>query len=258
MTGQLRHAAQLLADAHRADPQFKEWVQSAVTAAFVLLNGDGDVDTAHRLLVGAIESGQEVSDAVLVEALNVLTLICFFGGRAELWAPFYDALGRLRPNVPADLDLLSKTFADPVRTAAAALPQIEKAIAALVAEVDPTVIIKTGFACGFVDRLSECRQAFLRVAHAGREAGVTGSAIQALVLLAFEVFWTGQWDKVLRLSGRTIELCDAHGTPRTPSFRYAHTAAPGRRRDLTRDKRGYKPAMPRSGAVDAVAANTLT
>jgi len=213
VTGQLHHAAQLLADAHRADPQFKQSVQSAVTAAFVLLNGDGDVDTAHRLLVGAIESGQEVTDAVLVEALNVLTLICFFGGRAELWAPFYDALGRLRPNVPTDLDLLSKTFADPVRTAAAALPQLEKAIAALAAEVDPTVIIKTGFACGFVDRLSECRQAFLRVAHAGREAGVIGSAIQALVLLAFEAFWTGQWDEVLRLSSQTIELCDAHGFP---------------------------------------------
>jgi hypothetical protein len=28
--------------------------------------------------------------------------------------------------------------------------------------------------------------------------------------------------------------------------------------DLTRDKRGYEPAMPRSGAVDAVAANSLT
>ena len=29
----------------------------ASAAAFVMLNGDGHVDTAHRLLVGAIEGG---------------------------------------------------------------------------------------------------------------------------------------------------------------------------------------------------------
>jgi hypothetical protein len=77
VTGELRNASQLLADAHRADPQFRESLGSAVAAAFVLINGDGDVGTAHRLLVGAIGTAHDASDLALVEALSALILVCF-------------------------------------------------------------------------------------------------------------------------------------------------------------------------------------
>jgi DNA-binding CsgD family transcriptional regulator len=213
VTGQLHSASQLLADAHIADPQFKNSLQSVATAAFVLANGDGDVDTAYQLLVGAIRSDHEASDAVLVEALRVLILLCFFGGRAEMWEPFYSALADLQPNVPGDLDLISKTFADPVRNAAEAVPQLEEAIAGLADEADPTVIISVGFACSFADRLSECRHAFQRVADAGRGGGGVGSTIQVLVLLGWEAYWSGQWDEVLRLCDEALDLCDANGFP---------------------------------------------
>src|SRR5262249_26610179 len=159
----------------------------------------GDVATAYHLLVGAIGSDQEASDAVLVEALRVLILLCFFGGRAEMWRPFYSALADLQPNVPGDLTLISKTFADPARNAAEAVPQLEEAIAGLTDEADPAVTISVGFACSFADRLSECRHALRRVADAGRDGGGVGLTIQALVLLGWEAFWSGQWDKVLRL-----------------------------------------------------------
>jgi hypothetical protein len=88
-----------------------------------------------------------------------------------------------------------------------------EAIAELPNEVDPTVIIRVGFAAGFVDRLSDCRQAFLQVAEAGREAGALGSVIQALVLLAFDYFWTSQWDKAIEACNEAAELCETHGFP---------------------------------------------
>ena len=58
--------------------RYFETLQAAVTAAFVLVNGDGEVDTAHRLLVGAIENSREASDMALEHALNTLTIVCFF------------------------------------------------------------------------------------------------------------------------------------------------------------------------------------
>ncbi len=213
VTGELRNASQLLADAHHADPEFTASLQAAATAAFVLINGEGDVQTAHRLLVGAIESAQRVNATALEEALNTLSLVCFFSGRAEPWASFYDGLARLEPNVPRTLHLISTCFADPMRTAAEARPLLDKAISELASEEDPTVILKVGFAAGNVERLSECRHALWRVARAGREAGAVGSAIQALVLIAFDDFWTGQWAEAKQLAAEAHKLCEAHGFP---------------------------------------------
>ncbi len=157
VTGELRTASQLVTDARLADPDLSGSLQAAVTAAFVLINGEGDFDTAHRLLAGAIggtASRPEVSDDVLGEALYTLMLLCVFGGRAELWAPFHDALARLTPSAHAPLYLIYKIIADPVRTAAAALGQLDAAIEGLAGDADPTRIVRIAGAAGFVDRLA--------------------------------------------------------------------------------------------------------
>ena len=213
VTGELRSASQLLADAHRADPEFTGSLQAAATAAFVLINGDGDVETAHRLLVGAIENADRVSETALDEALHALSLVCFFSGRPELWTPFFVGLARLEPHVPTTLYLVSTCFADPLRTGAVARPQLDDAIFGLATEQDPTAILKVGFAAGNVERLSECRHAFWRVARAGRESGAVGSAIQALVLIAFDDFWTGRWHEAVQLAEEAHKLCEMHGFP---------------------------------------------
>ncbi|HUK72570.1 MAG TPA: hypothetical protein VLW50_28025 [Streptosporangiaceae bacterium] len=77
-----------------------------MAAAYHLLNGDGDFDTAHRLLVGAIEASPDPTDAhdeVLVEAIYNLLEVCRFGNRADRWPPFYRAVERLEPRAPAFL-----------------------------------------------------------------------------------------------------------------------------------------------------------
>jgi DNA-binding CsgD family transcriptional regulator len=213
VTGELRNASQLMADAHRADPHVAESLQAAATAAFVLLNGDGDVETAHRLLVGAMANAKAGGGVALAEALHVLALLCFFGGREEMWAPFHEALARFEPDAPAALYLIGTCFADPLYSAAPALPKLERAIAGLTTETDPTVILKTAFAAGNTDRLSACRRALLRIARGGRDAGAIGSAIQACTVLAFESWWTGQWDESTRWADETLELAAAHGFP---------------------------------------------
>ena len=88
VTGELGTASRLLADARQVDPEEGEGqsLHAAIASAFLLLNSDGEVDTAHQLLVAAIEraaSRPERDDEGLIEALYTLSLVCHFGGRAE-------------------------------------------------------------------------------------------------------------------------------------------------------------------------------
>ena len=97
--GGLAAIPRILREAHRADPDSSRSLEAAVATAHVLLNADGDIDTSHRILVGAIEAARpETPPALaLIEALNLLCLVCFFGGRQELWPPVDAAINRLGP-----------------------------------------------------------------------------------------------------------------------------------------------------------------
>ncbi len=72
---------------------------SVAAAHHLQLSGDGDIDNAHRLLVGAIEMQPEPYDAAsdtMVEALYTLGWVCYFGGPRR-------AVGTVRPGArPAD------------------------------------------------------------------------------------------------------------------------------------------------------------
>lgn len=214
VTGELRRAPELLAKAIAADPELRGTLQAACASSFVLLNGEGDVAAAHRLLVSAIKAGghgYDAGDTALIEALWTLVMVCFFSGRPESWVPFREALARLRPTAPLFLSLCARTFADPARTGAAALPDLTSAILGLTAETDPAMIVRIGIAAAYAERLPECRAALSRVIHDGRKGGAVASAISALLLIGMDDVWTGLWDEADGLFGEGLELCEAHG-----------------------------------------------
>ena len=211
VAGDLKNVSRLLDDARQADPGIGGSLAAAVAAAHGLLNGDGDVDTAHRLLVGAIKSQADrpdTSDAAFIEALYTLLLVCSFGGRPELWEPFYAALP---PQPPPVLYLWTHTFADPAHAAVPALGILDGAIARLATETDPVQIVRIGIAADYVDRLPGCREALWRVIRDGRAGGAVASAIDALMQLCFDAFRAGQWDEAGRLAEEGLGLCRAHG-----------------------------------------------
>jgi DNA-binding CsgD family transcriptional regulator len=212
VTGELRSASRLLTEVRRGDPELNRSLQASVAASAVMLSADGDVDTAHRLLVGAIRAKAEnASDTVLEEALATLLQVCVFGGRGELWEPCSDALGRLTPDAHAPLHLMYKTLADPARTAAAALDQIDAAIERLAGDADPARIVRTAVAAVFVDRLAGCREALWRVVHDAREGGAVTSGITALIVLGLDSFSTGLWDQARQLADEAVGLCETRG-----------------------------------------------
>ena len=170
--GDLRKAPELLDAVRESDPEHAGSLAGAMAGAYHLLNGVGDVDTAHRLLVGAIEMSTDPTDAsdeVLVEAIYNLLEICFFGGRAELWEAFTRAIDRLKPGPPEFLALLAKTLVDPARQATPALGRLDEVTAHLRFEANPAYVVRICVASSYVERLPQCRSALWRVVEDGRE-----------------------------------------------------------------------------------------
>ena len=214
----------LLSNAGEASPESATYLLTAVAAAFVLLNGEGDVITAHRLLSQAIEDQarpDRISDTGIFEAVSGLFLMCRLGGRPELWTSFHAAVSGFAPDVPKDLHLLGQTCADPVRTAAGVLPLVDAAIAGLRSETDHLRILTISSTAHFTDRQPGCREALWRVVREGRRGSGVAPLITALDHLGLDAWLAGQWDQAQELADEGLELSLAHGYPLlTWSFRY--------------------------------------
>ncbi|MGW3247312.1 AAA family ATPase [Streptomyces sp. NPDC001070] len=214
VTGDLRNVRALLDRAAAADPLGNASLAAAAAAASQLLNGEGDADTAHRLLAAAIDNHaplRRADDTMLREALHTLLMVCFFSGRPELWRSFDTALERLRPHTPDTLlPVLRATFGDPAHAASAVLPRLDEVISVLHRETDPTRIIRTAVCAAYVDRLPGCRNPLRRVVDDGRGGGAVTSAIEALFLLANDAYATGQWDELPGLIEEALEWCSTY------------------------------------------------
>ncbi|MER6254171.1 AAA family ATPase [Streptomyces sp. NPDC001584] len=214
ITGDLRDVPHLLDDARRTAPGAGSLAMAVAGAAY-LLNGSGDIDTAHRLLCGAITMHPEpydAADVTLAEGLHTLLLVCFFGGRPELWSPFDAALAKY-PDVPVLLAVTRSTFADPARTGPADLAALDEAIAELTHEPDPLRIIRVATAGAYVDRLDGCAEGLHRVAAGGRRGENITTAIDALFLLGNHAWMTGQWPELRQFVREGLDLCDQYHYP---------------------------------------------
>jgi DNA-binding CsgD family transcriptional regulator len=214
VTGDLHAASQLLDDARRTGPELAGSLQTAVVAAYVLLSGEGDVDTAHRLLVSAldaIDTTDRTPDKAIAEALQTLLFVCLGGSRLELWAPFYAATARFAAPGSSVLDLQSRLLGDPVRTAAGALPELDAEIARLIHEADPVRVESIARAATHVDRVPACRESLWRVVRDGRAGGAVATALGAMTHLCLDDVKAGRWDDALRLADEGLALCSVHG-----------------------------------------------
>jgi len=214
VTGDLSDVPALIDAARRADPQYGGSLAGAVAGAYHLLNGDGDADTAHRLLVDAIAAVPDPTDAqnkTLIEALFTLLMVAFFAGRPELWPAFHTSVDRLRPRPPRLLAILARTFTDPAHLAAPALPDLDTAIRGLQQETSPARIVRTAMAASYLDRIGALAEPLWRAVRHGREGGAVTSAIEALFLLGNDAYSTGRWDELALLIDEGLVLCDEHG-----------------------------------------------
>jgi DNA-binding CsgD family transcriptional regulator len=217
VTGDLHTASQMLDDAKRTGPEIAGSLQTAVVAAYVLLSGEGDVDTAHRLLVSALDAVDTIDakeyppGKAIAEALQTLLFVCLGAARPELWPAFYAAVARLAPPLPSVLDLQTRLLGDPVRTAAGALPELDAEIARLIDEADPVRVESIARAGAPVDRVPACRESLWRVVRDGRTGGAVATALGAMTHLCLDDVKAGRWDDALRLADEGLTLCSLHG-----------------------------------------------
>jgi len=226
VTGDLRSVPRLLADARLADPGHGESLQAAVAASYALLNGDGDVLTAHRLLVSAIESrllslktgrgdpdsgDPSAAEPALIDALDSLLSVCSWAHRADLWPPLLSAIEVLRPGLPRLFHLRVQVQGDPARVDAATLAEFDDVVRALGQQADPAQTVQVAVAALYVDRVDDCRNPLGRVVDDGRAGGAITSAIRAMIALCIEDFALGKWDEVDDLSAEGLRLCAAYG-----------------------------------------------
>ena len=213
ITGDLRNVRALLANADHADPSGVDSLAAATAAASHLLNGEGDVDTAHRLLIGAIEAHTWPDDTEMVEdifreALNTLLMVCFYGGRPELWHSFEDVVKRRRPPTSGRLlPVILGTFGDPAYGALPFLDRLDHLISGVHQQPDPVRVFGIALSSSYIDRLPGCRGALRRIIDDGRDGGAVALAIQAQFLLGNDAYAGGQWDDLLEITEEGLAWC---------------------------------------------------
>jgi ATP/maltotriose-dependent transcriptional regulator MalT len=212
VAGDLSNASEVLDELRRGDTELEGSLQAALAASAFLLNSDGDVASAHRLLVRAIEgrpSADDGADPLLEEALNTLMMVCYYGGTPDLWQPFHE----IADSVSGPLEVIqhSKTYADPARATQADLATLDAAIESLAGESDPTRIVRTGIAAVYVDRMGGCREALWRVVKDARQGGAVASGLLALIILGYDDYWAGDWDEASELYDEAVQLTEALG-----------------------------------------------
>lgn len=208
VSGHMSHASRLLADLGGLGLGTPASLPAMVTAANLILNEDGDIDAAYRLLLGAIKGCVSCPDSdcgTIDEALYTLVLACFFAGRSELWGAFLSALPSLGRDLPATVSLGSQTLSDPARTASAVLGKLRSEIGRLTEETDQTWIVRIALAGSLLDLLPACRSALRRVARG--EGGAIAAAVNAQSLLASDAFSTGEWEEARQLAAAAANWC---------------------------------------------------
>ena len=147
-----------------------------MATAYLLLNSDGNAETAAHLLLAAIDAALAEPDQDrdgLADGLHMLALVSHYAGRPEYWVSFHDAMSRLAAGAAPEVRLLAATFADPVRAPARALSELDREIAQLRDTDDAAVIMRCAIAGFYIDRLTAVAR------RCGGWSGTDGRAAQS-------------------------------------------------------------------------------
>ncbi|MEU8327744.1 AAA family ATPase [Micromonospora sp. NPDC048839] len=213
--GEMTAARRLLGDARRGGSLDAHSLPAAAAAAHLLVNSDGDVLTAHRLLAGAIEAGEhgfDGTDPDLVEAMHTLLLISWWVGTDQTWEVFHGLLRRLTPRPEAVLQATAAIFPDPARAGVEQVDALDVLIDTVATNDDPTRLIRIGTAAVFADRLPLLRESERHLAQLGREGRSPARRhLGALMHLGLDGFFAGRWDEAWELADEGHTLCAEHG-----------------------------------------------
>jgi DNA-binding CsgD family transcriptional regulator len=206
VAGQLSSVPRRLGEARGADPAISGSLEAAVANGHDILNRQGHIDTAHVVLLRAVEDALERGRAghALDDALHGLIRVCHAGGRPEPWDSFRSVLAPLGSALSPEVAVSAKVYGDAAHVSPTDLAVLDGLIATLNEEVDPVRIVRVGIAALYVDRLEGCRSSLQRVVRNGHDGEAAAAAVAALLLLCHDAFREGQWEEAARAAAEGV------------------------------------------------------
>lgn len=182
-----------------------------VTAAYVGLYRDGDVTSAPRLVLAALEADDLKVEPVLLErAVNLLIAAGQFSLDPGTWRRIEQVVDRQADSLPATTLLYRDTWGDVVRRGHGVGPRLDAAFVAL-GSGEPWDVMRLGVAAYYVDALPRYRSYVQRMVDREDEAGAVGNVMTMLQLVMLEQLDTGQWDEAEATGRRGLALTEHHG-----------------------------------------------
>ncbi len=221
VTGALTESPRLLTEALR-NPSQSPQLATVTAVAYHLLNSEGEVATAQRLLLAALDArnpGADDPSDEWIEALYTLVWVGFFGGNGTFWPSQRKRATHNRP-LPEPLELQIDLFVDAARASSATLERFAGAADTTRFTADPLRIVRLAMAGAYIDALEGTRGSLWRVVEDGRRGEAVTPAIQALFLLAIDDYFAGEWGELEEVVREGLELSSDHG--------YVLTTAPVR------------------------------
>ena len=216
MSGELRTAADLLAEIRQTDPGMDGSLTAAVVASLLLINADdGDVPTAHALLARTIDSQGEQLDATddeLIDAFQHLLQLSHMASSPQLWDVLTSLAARLRPAAPPVLALLVQG-SHPVRAGKETLMDFDRLVTELGPEPDPVLMTRVTTAAFSIDRVESCCPSLRRFVSSTRttDGGAVAQALPALMTLSWQGFFAGRWDECEQTADEGLAIATALG-----------------------------------------------
>ncbi|MFC5238885.1 ATP-binding protein [Streptomyces atrovirens] len=209
ITGHLETSHEIMREV-RGDPAARS-LSAAAAAGYLVLVTEGDADTAHALLMKAIEQAPAPSGpphGELETALFTLTIVSEFSGRREHWQPLVDVLARFPEASPAAAMSLGRIHHDLGSVTDDTLRRLDEEISRLKGRTDADVVVRTALAASYFDRLPGCREAVSRVI---RDGGAVGASMPALVFAALDDLYAGRLQASADAAAELIALCEETG-----------------------------------------------
>ncbi|AZQ74926.1 helix-turn-helix transcriptional regulator [Streptomyces luteoverticillatus] len=186
---------------------------SVLTSAYVALYEDGDVRSAQRHIMAAIENirdgGVREPNEVLTRLVNLLLAISQYASDKTSWERTHELLGSLGDLVSPNSRTYEDAWSDVVRRGTGVHERVERALADL-RTLEPWETTNLGVAAYHVDTLSQYQPHFRRTVDREVETGAVASAMTMLHLIMLDQMAVGEWDEAERTGQRTLDLTMAH------------------------------------------------
>ncbi|MEO5901387.1 MAG: AAA family ATPase [Ilumatobacteraceae bacterium] len=213
-TGQFGRARALLAEAGRVSDVAPS-TYAATTAAFLMLDRDGDLHGARRVLMNALEQATpgDSGDDSIANTLYLLLVTAYLASEPGPWTDFDAVLSRLAGTPGTEMfSLYRDAMADPARSGHGLRERLLAVVEALPDDVEPWFVTRLGSVCAHIDAYDVGRERLRRLVERERDDGAQDSLMIALSLLSHDAYNTGRWNESEALANEGLALVDGGGS----------------------------------------------